>query len=60
MSDEIIQELWRIKDTIAKKFDYDINSLADELRKREATSKREILNLAAIKKGLAKDTSNNQ
>ena len=34
MPDEIMRELWRAKDEIAKQFNYDIEALARELRRR--------------------------
>ena len=51
MTDEIIREVWRAKDRLAKKFGYDVRSLAAELRKREAESDRPVIDLAAQKKG---------
>jgi hypothetical protein len=44
MSDEIIKELWRTKDCMAKKFNYDIDALAAELRKRQKQSGRKAIN----------------
>ena len=35
MADEIIEELWTIKDTIAKEADYDIDKLIDLLADRQ-------------------------
>ena len=46
MTDEIIQEVWRAKDELAKEFHYDLNALAEELRKREKESGRKVVNLA--------------
>ncbi len=40
MSDEIIKEVWKIKDRIAKRFQYDVVSLAAELRRRQERSGR--------------------
>jgi hypothetical protein len=45
MTDEIIREVWRAKDELAKQFNYDIDALAAELRKREKESGRRIVNL---------------
>jgi hypothetical protein len=45
MTDEIIREVWRTKDELAKKFNYDMDALAAELRKREKESGREVVNL---------------
>ena len=44
MADEIIEELWIIKDTIAKEVGYDIDNLINRLQKKEiqATSGADI------------------
>ena len=46
MADEIIQEVWRCKDRLASKFNYDLDALAAELRKRQKRSGRKPVNLA--------------
>ncbi|MGD0654945.1 MAG: hypothetical protein ABSA16_11410 [Thermoguttaceae bacterium] len=46
MSDEIIQEVWRSKDQIAKEFNYDIAALAADLQRQQQQSGRKIVNLA--------------
>lgn len=46
MTDEIIQEAWRVKDQLAKEFHYDIDALAAELQRRQKESGREVVNLA--------------
>jgi hypothetical protein len=51
MSDEIIQELWRTKDQIARKFNYDMNALAADLQRRQLQSGRRVVNLAEQAKG---------
>jgi hypothetical protein len=45
MRDEIIRELCRAKDEIAKQFNYDLEALAAELRRRQKESGREVVNL---------------
>ena len=45
MTDEIIQEVWQIKDEYARQFNYDPEALAVELRKRQKESGRRIVNL---------------
>ena len=35
MTDEIINELWRIKDTIARDYGYDLDALVAYLRSKE-------------------------
>jgi hypothetical protein len=38
MRDEIIQELWRIKDELAREANYDVHVLCQELRHRQISS----------------------
>ncbi len=45
MTDEIIREVWRAKDELAKQFNYDLEALATELRRRQKESGREVVNL---------------
>ena len=45
MTDEIIREVWRAKDELAKQFQYDIEALAAELRRRQKESGRQVVNL---------------
>ena len=54
MIDEILQEVWRAKDDLAKRFHYDIDALAAELRKRQEKSGRKVVNL---EKEAAEDTA---
>ncbi|MHC4444299.1 MAG: hypothetical protein ACYTF1_25075 [Planctomycetota bacterium] len=46
MPDEIIQEVWRSKDRLAKEFEYNIDALAAELRRRQEQSGRKVVNLS--------------
>ncbi len=46
MRDEIIAELWRIKDSIAREFNYDIATLASELRKRQSEGTRRVVDFS--------------
>jgi len=46
MTDEIIQEVWRAKDRLAKEFHYDLDALAAELQKRQKQTARKVVNLA--------------
>ena len=45
MTDEILREVWQAKDELAGQFNYDIDALAAELRRRQKESGREIVNL---------------
>ena len=49
MPDEIIEELWRIKDSIARGHGYDIEALVAHLRSRERTEGRRVVDLRAIR-----------
>jgi len=46
MTDEIIQEVWRAKDRLAREFNYNLKALAAELRKRQQQTGRKVVNLA--------------
>jgi hypothetical protein len=46
MTDEIIQEVWQAKDRLAREFNYDMDALAADLRKRQKDSGRKVVNLA--------------
>ncbi len=43
MSDEIIQELWRIKDELAREANYDVHVLCQKLRSTQENSKVKIV-----------------
>ena len=54
MSDEIIEELWRIKDgikdSIAREHGYDIEALVAYLQSKKKAEGRQIVDLSAMKK----------
>jgi hypothetical protein len=50
MVDEIMREVWRSKDQLAKRYKYDIEALAAELRKQQKRGGRKAVNLAAQKR----------
>ncbi|MBF0275118.1 MAG: hypothetical protein HQK84_07790 [Nitrospinae bacterium] len=50
MKDEIIEELWKVKDEIAKEHNYDIDKLVETLREREKTEKRKIVDFSEEQK----------
>lgn len=56
MSDEIIEELWRIKDEIAREHGYDVGSLA-YLQSKERTEGRQVVDLQSLKKAAGQDES---
>ncbi|MGR3178225.1 MAG: hypothetical protein ACUZ8E_09235 [Candidatus Anammoxibacter sp.] len=45
MKNEILQELWKIKDQVAFECDYDIKKLAIKLRAKEKESKTSVVDL---------------
>jgi hypothetical protein len=46
MSDEIIRELWRVKEEIAREFNYDVAALVADLRRRQGESGKEVVDLS--------------
>ena len=47
MRDEIIQELWQIKDELAREANYDVHVLCRELREKQTTSTAQIIDRSA-------------
>jgi len=45
MKDEIIQEVWRAKDTVAAKHHYNVRALVKHLRERENASQVHVVDL---------------
>jgi hypothetical protein len=43
MKDEIIQELWQIKDDLAREANYDVHVLCQRLREQQAVSHEQIV-----------------
>ena len=54
MSDEIIRELWQIKDSIAEEHGYDAKALVAHLQNRHQMEGRRVVDLAAMKRNLKK------
>ena len=54
MPDEIIEELWQIKDSIAREYGYDIEALVAYLQTRERTEDRRVVDLIAQAKAVEK------
>jgi hypothetical protein len=48
MADEIIMELWRVKDAIAKEYGCDVKSLAAHLRAKKREADNRVVDLRAI------------
>jgi hypothetical protein len=49
MSDEIIKELWQIKDSIAQEHGYDLEALVAHLQTKKRSEGQRIVDLRAIK-----------
>lgn len=49
-TDEIILEVWEIKDSIAKEFGYNLRSLGSELRKRQNIRNKQTVDLSLKRK----------
>ena len=50
MSDEIIRELWRVKDDIAREHGYDVEALAAHLRAKERPEGQQVVDLGAVRR----------
>jgi hypothetical protein len=44
--DEIVEEIHRIREAYAKSFNYDLDAIFEDLRKKEAESGREVVSLS--------------
>ncbi len=49
-NDEIVEEVRRIRDKNAEKFNYDISAICADIRKKQADSKRKIVTSIGKKK----------
>ncbi|MCJ7593324.1 MAG: hypothetical protein MUO52_00950 [Desulfobacterales bacterium] len=49
MADEIIKELWKIKDGIANEYACDVKALVDYLRTKKHAADQNVINLRAMK-----------
>ena len=50
MSDEIIEELWRIKNSIARKHDYEIESLVAHLQTKQRSAGQQVVDLRSLRR----------
>lgn len=41
--DEVLEEIYRIREEYAKSFNYDLQAICDDLRKKEAASGRKLI-----------------
>jgi hypothetical protein len=44
--DEIVEQIHQIRDNYAKSFNYDLNAIFEDLRKKQAESGREVVTLS--------------
>ena len=51
MSDELIEELWQIKDSIAREHEYDVDALVAHFRTQERMESRRVVDSACRKRG---------
>ena len=49
MADEIIDELWKIKDGIAQEYGYNVDVLVAHLKAKELSAGQKVVNLCAKK-----------
>jgi hypothetical protein len=47
MGDEVIQELWRIKDELAREANYDVHVLCQQLREHQTTLHGQVVDRSA-------------
>lgn len=57
MPDELIEDLWRIKDGIAREHGYDVDALVAHLRTRERMESRRVVDLRAAREAAEHDAS---
>ena len=50
MADEIIKELWIIKDKMAGEYGYDVKALVDDLRKKKHREDQPVVDLRSLKR----------
>lgn len=55
MADEIIKELWEIKDSIAQQHGYDIEALVEHLHARKRPEGQRVVDLRAMRKTAEQD-----
>lgn len=55
MADEIIEELWKIKDSIAREHGFDVESLVAQLRARKTPEGERVVDLRAARRAAEQD-----
>jgi hypothetical protein len=59
MSDEIIKELWQIKDSIAREHGYDLEVLVAHLQTKKKPEGQRVVDLHAIRGAAEQDAAGN-
>ena len=57
MPNEIIKELWQIKDSMAREYGYDIDTLVAHLQNKKRAGDRQIVDLRAMKEAAERASS---
>ena len=57
MPDEIIEELWQIKDSMAREHGYDIDTFVAHLQSRQRACDRQVVDLRAMKEAAERAAS---
>ena len=56
MADEIIKELWKVKDAIAKEYGCDIKSFVAHLRDKKHEEEKQVVALRSMKQAAEQNT----
>ncbi|MYB54445.1 MAG: hypothetical protein F4X77_19930 [Acidobacteriia bacterium] len=57
MADEVIEELWRVKEAMARECGYDVTRLAADLQRRQQEHAHRIVDLQALHKAADQEES---
>lgn len=57
MADEIIEELWRIKDNMAREHRYDSDAFVAHLQRKQRSANRQVVDLHAMKEATKRTAS---
>ncbi len=57
MANEIIEELWQIKDNMAREYGYDIDAFVARLQSKQRSANRQVVDLRAMKEATKRAAS---
>lgn len=57
MADEIIEELWQIKDSMTRECGYDIDAFVARLQSKQRSANRQVVDLHAMKEAAKRAAS---